>query len=51
MRLVLDNAIDYAIVTLDLEYRITLFNRGAELLFGYAPAEVAGRRPREVRSL
>src|SRR5215210_5717299 len=48
LNLVLDSSTEYAIVALDLEFRITLFNRGAELLFGYAPAEVTGRRPREL---
>jgi PAS domain S-box-containing protein len=48
LNLVLDSSTEYAIVALDLDYRITLFNRGAELLFGYAPAEVRGRRPREL---
>jgi PAS domain S-box-containing protein len=48
LNLVLDSSTEYAIVVLDLEYHITLFNRGAELLFGYAPAEAAGRRPREL---
>lgn len=48
LNLVLDSSTEYAIVALDLEYRITLFNRGAELLFGYTPAEVAGRRPHEL---
>jgi PAS domain S-box-containing protein len=48
LNLVLDSSTEYAIVALDLEYRITLFNRGAELLFGYTSAEAAGRRPREL---
>lgn len=48
LNLVLDSSTEYAIVALDLEYRITLFNRGAELLFGYPPAEAVGRRPREL---
>jgi len=48
LNLVLDSSTGYAIVALDLEFKITLFNRGAELLFGYTPAEVAGRRPREL---
>lgn len=48
LNLVLDSSTEYAIVALDLEYRITLFNRGAELLFGYAAAEAQGRRPREL---
>lgn len=48
LNLVLDSSTEYAIVALDLEYRITLFNRGAELLFGYTPAEAAERSPREL---
>ena len=48
LNLVLDSSTEYAIVALDLEYRITLFNRGAELLFGYTPAEATGRSPREL---
>jgi PAS domain S-box-containing protein len=48
LNLVLDSSTEYAIVALDLEYRVTLFNRGAELLFGYAPAEALGRSPREL---
>jgi two-component system, NtrC family, sensor kinase len=48
LNLVLDSSTEYAIVALDLGYNVTLFNRGAELLFGYTPAEAAGRRPREL---
>jgi two-component system sensor histidine kinase HydH len=48
LNLVLDSSTEYAIVVVDAEARITLFNRGAELLFGYAAAEVLGRRPREL---
>jgi PAS domain S-box-containing protein len=48
LNLVLDSSTGYAIITLDTEYRITLFNRGAELLFGYAAAEAMGRLPREL---
>ena len=48
LNLVLDSSTEYAIVALDLEYRVTLFNRGAVLLFGYAPEEAKGRRPREL---
>ncbi|MBV9927005.1 MAG: response regulator [Acidobacteria bacterium] len=48
LNLVLDSSTEYAIVVLDPEYNITLFNRGAELMFGYAAEEVAGRRPREL---
>ena len=48
LNLVLDSSTEYAIVALDLEYCVTLFNRGAELLFGYTPEEATGRRPREL---
>jgi two-component system NtrC family sensor kinase len=47
LNLVLDSSTEYAIVAVDTEARITLFNRGAELLFGYDAVEVLGRRPRE----
>jgi PAS domain-containing protein len=46
LNLVLDSSTEYAIVAVDMEAHITLFNRGAELLFGYAAAETLGRRPR-----
>lgn len=39
---VLESASD-AIIGLDQDYRIFLFNRGAELVFGYRQAEVCGR--------
>jgi len=48
LNLVLDSSTEYAIVAMDMERRVTLFNRGAELLFGYAAAEVMGRMPREL---
>src|ERR671921_131804 len=48
LNLVLDSSTEYAIVAVDMGRRVTLFNRGAELLFGYDAAEVLGRRPREL---
>jgi PAS domain S-box-containing protein len=45
---VLDSSTEYAIVAIDMARSVTLFNRGAELLFGYAAAELLGRRPREL---
>ncbi|HEX8720329.1 MAG TPA: response regulator [Pyrinomonadaceae bacterium] len=48
LKLVLDSSTEYAIVTLDLDICVTLFNRGAELLFGYAAEEARGRRPRDL---
>jgi PAS domain S-box-containing protein len=48
LNLVLDSSTEYAIVVVDAEARVTLFNRGAELLFGYAAAEALGRRPSEL---
>ncbi|HEX7955607.1 MAG TPA: response regulator, partial [Pyrinomonadaceae bacterium] len=48
LNLVLDSSTEYAIVTLDLGFNVTLFNRGAELLFGYTAEEARGRRPRDL---
>jgi PAS domain S-box-containing protein len=48
LNLVLDSSTEYAIVAVDMEARVSLFNRGAELLFGYGAAEVLGRRPSEL---
>jgi len=42
LRLIVDNARDYAILTLDLERRITGWNPGAERLTGYPADEVMG---------
>ncbi|MFA7009413.1 MAG: ATP-binding protein, partial [Elusimicrobiales bacterium] len=41
-RTVLDNSPD-AIVGLDASLHITVWNRGAQTLFGYSPAEITGR--------
>ena len=48
LNLVLDSSTEYAIIATDMERNVTLFNRGAELLFGFAAAEVLGRRPRDL---
>lgn len=48
LNLVLDSSTEYAIITVGMDYRITLFNRGAELLFGYTSGEALGHRPREL---
>ncbi len=41
--LVLDSAIDHAIITMDADGRITGWNTGAQRVLGYAEAEVLGR--------
>jgi PAS domain S-box-containing protein len=42
-RLLIENAIDYAIVSTDLRGRITGWNAGAERILGYSEAEMIGR--------
>ncbi|MEZ2298489.1 CheR family methyltransferase [Variovorax sp. RCC_210] len=42
-RLVLENAVDYAIFSMDLERRVKSWNTGAERLLGYSEAEILGR--------
>ena len=42
-RQVLDSAVDYAIVALDLDGRITGWNEGARAILGYADGEILGR--------
>lgn len=42
-RLLVSGVQDYAIVRLDLEGRITTWNRGAERMFGYPSAEILGK--------
>ncbi|MBV9489681.1 MAG: PAS domain-containing protein, partial [Verrucomicrobia bacterium] len=43
LRLILENAREYAIFSVDLERRITRWNAGAERLLGYREQEVAGQ--------
>jgi PAS domain S-box-containing protein len=40
--LIVENALDYAIFTLDFEGRITSWSPGAERILGYADAEIVG---------
>lgn len=40
---VLDSSTEYAIVAVGVEGRITLFNRGAELMLGYSSEEATGK--------
>lgn len=43
LRLIMDNAEDYAIMTLDDEGRFTAWNTGAETMFGFSEAEALGQ--------
>jgi two-component system CheB/CheR fusion protein len=43
LRLVAEGTRDYAIMTLDADGRVTSWNTGAELMFGYGEAEMLGR--------
>lgn len=40
---VLDSSTEYAIIAIDMDGRIMLFNHGAELVFGHSPRRMAGR--------
>ncbi len=42
LRAVAGNTKDYAIMTLDADGRVTSWNKGAELIFGYREAEIIG---------
>jgi PAS domain S-box-containing protein len=48
LNLVLDSSTEYAIVATDLKRRITLFNRGAERMFGYTAGEAVGQTPSDL---
>jgi PAS domain S-box-containing protein len=48
LNLILDSSTEYAILALDEAGRIRVFNRGAELLFGYSPAAAVGQHPCEL---
>jgi PAS domain S-box-containing protein len=43
LRLIVDNARDYAILTLEPDRRVSSFNPGAERLTGHAAADIVGR--------
>ncbi|MET0648401.1 MAG: ATP-binding protein [Pyrinomonadaceae bacterium] len=45
LNLVLDSSTEYAIVATDTYGRITLFNRGAEQMFGHPVAQALGQEP------
>ncbi len=45
---VLDSSMEYAIIATDLAGRVILFNRGAELLFGFQPGEILGKSAAEL---
>lgn len=45
---VLDSSTEYAIVAINREGRVTLFNRGAELILGHKAAEVLGTPARSL---
>lgn len=42
-QLILDSAIDYAIITMDADGCVTSWNTGAERILGYAEVEILGR--------
>ncbi len=43
LRLMLENAVDYAIFSVDMARRVTSWNTGAQRLLGYTEAEIFGR--------
>jgi len=42
LRLIIENAVEYAIFSLDLERRVTTWNAGAQRLLGYSAEEIVG---------
>ena len=48
LNIVLDSSTEYALVAIDKDGLITLFNRGAELTFGHSAEEIKGRRAAEL---
>jgi len=42
-RLIVENATDFAMFSMDLERRVTSWNRGAERILGYAESEIMGK--------
>jgi two-component system, chemotaxis family, CheB/CheR fusion protein len=43
LRLVMENATEYAIFSMDLQRRVTIWNSGAQRLLGYSGAEIVGQ--------
>ena len=43
MRLVAESARDYAIIILDVDGKVTSWNKGAERIFGYSEGEIVGQ--------
>ena len=43
-RAIVESAVDYAIITLDLSGRVTGWNRGAQAVLGWDEAEVVGQQ-------
>lgn len=48
LNLVLNSSTEYAIMTVDTNGDISLFNRGAELIFGCKETDAVGHRPKEL---
>ena len=48
LNIVLDSSTEYALIAIDKDGLITLFNRGAELIFGYSAEEIKGNRAAEL---